>query len=152
LYYRLRDVCDRILENWHGYVVQRGGAKVKDISPGCAWVPEDLTISDAAVASIFVMSLPEGIAVRFTEYQPSDLGVRAWMRRYFEDRRDKYQREMPGELEEPTGMISLIMKRSTPGDGYELVEGRVSSYPVVPEDWPEVAYAALLARAIAFLS
>jgi hypothetical protein len=44
------------------------------------------------------------------------------------------------------------VERAKSGDEYALVEGRVSSYPIVPEDWPEVAYAELFARAIAFLS
>jgi hypothetical protein len=41
----------------------------------------------------------------FAEYQGNDLGARAWMRRWFESRRFKYQREKPGELAEPMGMI-----------------------------------------------
>lgn len=98
------------------------------------------------------MSLPGGIAVRFTEYQAGHAGARAWMRAWFEDRRDKYQRETPDELAEPTGMISLIVKRGEPADEYALLEARVSSFPSVPEDWPEVAYADLLARAISFLN
>lgn len=124
---------------------------MKDISGECAWVPGELTKSDAVVASVFVMSLPDGIAVRFTEYQRSDPGVRVWMRKWFEDRRDKYERVMPGELAEPTAMISLIVEQAKPGDQYALLMAHVTSYPV-PEDWPEVTYADLLARAIAFLT
>ena len=125
---------------------------MKDISVGSAWVPRNLTISESTLASIFVMSLPDGVAVRFTEYKRADTGVRAWMRRWFEKQREKYARSRPGELMEPTAMISLIVERAVPDESYALVEARVSSEGAVPEDWPEVTYAELLARAIAFLS
>jgi hypothetical protein len=126
---------------------------MKDLmGAGCAWAPADLVISDAAVASIFVMSLPDGIAVRFTEYKGGDPGVRVWMRKWFEDRRDKYQRrQKPGEAAEPTAMISLVVERATGGE-YALVEARTSSFPAVPEGWPEVAQDELFTRAIALLS
>lgn len=95
---------------------------MKDISGECARVPAELTISDAAIAAMFVMSLPDGIAVRFTEYRGSDPGVRAWMRRWFEDRRAKYERERPGALTEPIALISLSVQRAKPGGGYSLLE------------------------------
>ncbi|HEV8655381.1 MAG TPA: hypothetical protein VGR85_07720 [Candidatus Limnocylindria bacterium] len=127
---------------------------MKDLSVGCAWVPSQLTISDAVVASIFVMSLPDGIAVRFTEYQGSSPGIRAWMRRWFEDRRDKYEREKRGELEEPIALISLSVQRAKPGGEYSLVESiaATSEATSIPDDWPDLPRAELLARAIAFLS
>src|SRR5438445_232301 len=117
---------------------------MEDVSRWGAWLPHDLKSSDTAVASIFVMSLPGGIAVRFTEYQRSDPGVRACMRRWFEERREKYEFEKQGELTAPTALISLIVQRDEGGDGYALVEARVSNYPGVPEYWPEVPHAELV--------
>jgi hypothetical protein len=124
---------------------------MKDISGECAWVPAGLTISDAVLASMFVMSLPDGIAVRYTEYQGGDPAVRTWMRRWFEDRLEKYRREKPDELAEPTGVISLSVQRIDPGE-FSLLSAIVASKPAVPDHWPEVAYSELLATAIAFLS
>jgi hypothetical protein len=74
------------------------------------------------------------------------------MRRWFEERRDKYELEKRGELAAPTALISLIVQRGEGGDGYALVEARVSNYPGVPEYLPEVPHAELLGRAITFLS
>jgi hypothetical protein len=116
-------------------------------------VPTQLTISGAVVASILVMSLPDGIAVRFTEYQGQSREIRAWMRRWFEDRRDKYAREKPGELAIPTAVITLSVQRR-PGEEYSIVEAisATSEATSIPDDWPDVPYAELVARAIAFLS
>ena len=126
---------------------------MKDISTGRAWVPTQLTISGAVVASILVMSLPDGIAVRFTEYQGQSPEIRKWMRRWFEDRRDKYAREKPGELAVPTAVITLSVQREAGGE-YSLVEAisATSEATSTPGDWPDVPYADLVTRAIAFLS
>ena len=127
---------------------------MKDISTGRAWVPSQLTISGAVVASILVMSLPDGIAVRFTEYQGQSLGVREWMRRWFEDRRAKYERENPGELVVPTALVTLSVQRAKSGGEYAIVEAisATSEATSIPDDWPDVPYAELVARAVAFLS
>lgn len=124
--------------------------ELKDIRGEIAWAPSGLPTLDSIVASVFVMSLANGIAVRFTEYQRHDPAVAVWMRRWFEHRRDRYQRENPRELGEPTAMISLVVERAEPGGEYALAEARVASYPAVPEDWPEAPYGELLSRAVAF--
>jgi hypothetical protein len=124
--------------------------ELKDIDGACAWVPGDLRVSDTIVASLFVMSLPDGVAVRFTEYRGVAAGVRSWMRRWIQNRREKYQRDKPGELAVRAALFSLVVEQARSGGEYDLVEARVSSYPAVPEDWPELAHAELLARATAF--
>jgi hypothetical protein len=100
------------------------------------------------------MSLPDGIAVRFTEYQGQSPEIRGWMRRWFEDRRDKYEREKPGELAVPTALITLSVQRAKSGGEFSLVEAisATSEATSIPDDWPDVPYAELVARAIAFLS
>src|SRR5258706_5591926 len=98
------------------------------------------------------MSLPDGLAVRFTEYQGHPKGARAWMRDWFVQRRAHYERADRGELNEPTAVISLAVRRAPRGDGFELEVATILNYPAAPEDWPEVPYGNLLDRAIGFLS
>ena len=125
---------------------------MKDRSTGRAWVPSELTISGAVVASILVMSLPDGIAVRLMEYQSQAPGVREWMRRWFEDRRAKYE-EKPGELVVPTALVTLSVQREKSGGEYAIVAAisATSEATSIPDEWPDVPYAQLVARAVAFL-
>ena len=122
---------------------------MNDIRDGCLWIPADLPRDDSVLASVFVMSLPDGIAVRFTEYQGANPAARRWLLDWLEARRDDYRRRKV-ELDQPTGEMYLIAGADSGGKP-TLFRFGSGNYPVVPEEWPEVALDRLFARAIEFL-
>lgn len=122
---------------------------MKDIGADCAWVPPRLVIDEHAVAFLLVMSLPGGVAVRFTEYKENP-DVRRWMREWFIARRDKLAK-VQGELDWPIAFTGLV---ATAGHSGELKLGEATSglQPHAPDDWPQVPHRSLIDRALQFLA
>lgn len=115
---------------------------------GRAWLPARLRTDDTTAGSLFVMSLPTGLAIRYTEYHSNVVGLREWMFDYFRRDRDEVRRS---ELDEPTALIFVVARRDAKNH-FQLQDAGISTFPAVPENWPEVPYRELLGRALQFLA
>jgi hypothetical protein len=117
------------------------------------WLPPHLPPATEVVGYLLVINLPEGPAVRLSDYSGNASALRQWLRHWLVHRAQGLATRQSPELDDEASFCCVAARLAAAEEpGFALSVFTYGVFPSAPADWRATSLAALVQIGIASLS